>query len=186
VYCKEALKRGIFILEIIIMIKNDLPEIFLALKNHHDKKLVLYKKIAGICLLSREYLCCNTFMSSLNDVVSIYKGITIENVVSLNVYENPSYCCTLFAFKNGILTPWLSLKLSSIKNSGFSVFSLWNFKKNKFITCYLGEVNENPSDEEYTFKKINGRPVKSASGLIEDYWFGHRIQHGSGNKVNVT
>jgi hypothetical protein len=28
--------------------------------------------------------------------------------------------------------------------------------------------------------------VKSASGLIEDYWFGHQIQHGSGNKVNVT
>jgi len=89
-------------------------------------------------------------------------------------------------FKNGITTPWLSLKLSSIKNSGFGVFSLQNFKKNKFITCYLGEVNENPSDEEYTFKKINGKPVKSASGLLEDYWFGHQIQYGSGNQVNVT
>jgi len=134
------------------MISNDLSEIFFALKNHHDKKLVLYKKIAGISLLSRNYLCCNTFMTSLNDVVSIYKGITIDNVVSLNVYENPSFCCTLFVF----------------------------------ITCYLGEVNENPSDEEYTFKKINGNPVKSAFGLLEDYWFGHRIQHGSGNQVNVT
>jgi hypothetical protein len=104
-YCKEALKRGIFIkcfLEIIIMIKNNLSEIFLALKNHHDKKLVLYKKIADISLLSREYLCCNMFMNLLNDVVSIYKGITIDNVVSL------------------------SLKISSIKNSGFGVFSLQN------------------------------------------------------------
>jgi hypothetical protein len=134
----------------------------------------------------RNYLCCNTFMSLLNDVVSIYKGITIDNVVSLNVYENPSFCCTLFVFKNGISTPWLSLKLSSIKNSGFGVFSLRNFKKNEFITCYLGEVNDNPSDEEYTFKKINDKPVKSASGLLEDYWFGHQIQHGSGNQVNVT
>jgi hypothetical protein len=89
-------------------------------------------------------------------------------------------------FKNGISTPWLSLKFSSIKNSGLGVFSSWKFKKNKFITCYLGEVNENPSDEEYTFKKINGNPVKSASGLLEDYWFGHWIQHGSGNQVNVT
>jgi hypothetical protein len=113
------------------------------------------------------------FMSSLNDVVSIYKGITIDNVVSLNIYENPSFCCTLFVFKNGISTPWLSLKFSSIKNSGFGVFSLQNFKKNEFITCYLGENNENPSDEENTFKKINGNPVKSASGLLEDYWFGH-------------
>jgi len=153
------------------MIKNDLSEIFFALKNHHEKKLVLYKKIAGISLLSREYLCFNTFMSSLNDVVSIYKGITIDNVVYLNVYENPSFCCTLFVFKNGISTPWLSLKFSSIKNSGFGVFSLRNFKKNEFITCHLGEVNENPSDEEYTFKKINGKTVKSASGLLEEYWF---------------
>ena len=151
------------------MISNDLSEIFFALKSHHDKMLILYKKIAGISLLSRNYLCCNTFMTSLNDVVSIYKGITIDNVVSLNVYENPSFCCTLYVFKNGISTPWLSLKLSSIKNSGFGVFSLQNFKKNKFITCYLGEVNENPSDDEYTFKKINGKPVNSLSGLLEDY-----------------
>jgi len=115
------------------MIKNNLSEIFFALKNHHDKKLVLYKRIADISLLSGEYLCCNTFMSLLNDVVSIYKGITIGNVVSLNVYENPSFCCTLFVFKNGISTPWLSLKISTIKNSGFVVFSLQNIKKNEFM-----------------------------------------------------
>ena len=58
--------------------------------------------------------------------------------------------------------------------------------KNEFITCYLGEVNENPSDEEYTFKNINGNPMKSASGLLEEYWFGHQIQHRSGNKVNFS
>jgi hypothetical protein len=89
-------------------------------------------------------------------------------------------------FKNGISTPWLSLMFSSIKNSGLGVLSLQNFKKNEFITCYLGEVNENPSDEEYTFKKINGNPVKSASGLLKGYWFGHRIQHGSHHQVNVS
>jgi len=72
-------------------------------------------------------------------------------------------------FKNGILTPWLRLKLSSIKNSGLGVFLLQNFKEGEFITAYLGEVNKNPLDEEYTFKKINGKPVKSASGLLEDY-----------------
>jgi len=38
----------------------------------------------------------------------------------------------------------------------------------------------------YTFKMINGKRVKSASGLLEDYWFGHRIQHGNGDQVNVT
>jgi len=61
-------------------------------------------------------------------------------------------------------------------------FSLQNFKEGEFITACLGEVNENPLDEEYTFKKINGKPVKSASGSLEDYWFGHRIHHGSSVK----
>jgi hypothetical protein len=65
-------------------------------------------------------------------------------------------------------------------------FFVTKFKEVEFITCYLGEVNENPSDEEYTFKKINGKHMKSASGLLEDYWFGHLIQHGSGDQVNVT
>jgi len=166
--------------------ENDLCEICNALKEHHDKKLVLYKKIAGISLISRDYLCCNTFMTSLDDVVSVSKGITIDNVVSVNVYENPSFCSTLYVFKNGISTPWLNLKLSSIKNSGLGVFSLRNFKVGDFITAYLGEVNKNPLAEEYTFKKINGKPVNSASGFLEDYWFGHRIQHGSGDQVNVT
>ena len=104
----------------------------------------------------------------------------------MNVYEKPSLCCTLFVFKNGTLTPWLTLKFSSIKNSGLGVFSSRKFKKTDFITCYLGEVDENPSDETYTFKKINSNAINSASGLLEDYWFGHQIQHGSGNHVNVT
>jgi hypothetical protein len=125
-------------------------------------------------------------MTSLNQVVSVFKEITIDNVVSVNVYENPSFCSTLYVFKNGISTPWLNLKLSSIKNSGLGVFSLQKFEVGDFITAYLSEVNKNLLNEEYTFKKINGKPVKSASGLFEDYWFGHRIQHGSGDQVNVT
>jgi hypothetical protein len=60
------------------------------------------------------------------------------------------------------------------------------FQEERIHYCYLGELNENPSDEEYTFKKINSKPRKFASGLLEDYWFGHQIQHGSGNQVNVT
>jgi hypothetical protein len=125
-------------------------------------------------------------MTSLNQVVNVYKEVTINNVISLNIYENPSFCCTLFVFRNGTLKPWLNLKISSVKNSGLGVFSLKKFKKTEFITCYLGEVDENLSDETYTFKKINGKPINSASSLLEDYWFGHQIQHGSGNQVNVA
>jgi hypothetical protein len=167
------------------MMHNELSNIFFALKFYHDKQLPLHEKIASISLISMK-LRYNTFMTSLNQVVNIYKEVTIDNVISLNMYESPSFCCTLFVFKNGILKSWLNLKIFSVKNSGLGLFSLKKFKKTEFITCYLGEVDENPSDEMYTFKKINGKPVNSASGLLEDYWFGHQIQHGSGNQVNVT
>jgi hypothetical protein len=161
--------------EITITIHNELSNIFFALKNFHDKQLPLHEKIASISLISKK-LHYNTFMISLNQVVNVYKEVTINNVISLNIYENPSFFCTLFVFKNGTLKLWLNLKISSVKNSGLGVFSLKKFKKTEFITCYLGDVDENPSDEMHTFKKINSKPVNSASGLLEDYWFGHRIK----------
>jgi hypothetical protein len=145
------------------MISNDLCDIFFALKHHHEKNLALHIKIASISLISKK-LCNNSFMTLLTAVVKVFKEDTINNVISLNVHENPS--CSY-----GTLTPWLTLKFSSIKNSGLGVFSSQKFKKTEFINCYLGEVDENPSDETYTFKKINGKPVNSASGLLEDYWF---------------
>jgi len=115
------------------MIKNDLSKIFNALKDHHDKKLVLYKKICRhqftfnrVSLLQHvhdfTWWCCKHL-----------QRITIDNVVSLNVCENPSFCCTLYVFKNGISTPWLSLKLSSIKNSGLGVFSLQNLRRSNSL-----------------------------------------------------
>jgi len=89
---------------------NDLEEIFLTLKDFYDEKLVLHEKIARISEFSKKHLCHNTFMTSLNQAVSVFKEITIDNVISLNIYENPSFCSTLLVFKNGILTPWLKLK----------------------------------------------------------------------------
>ena len=102
---------------------NELSDIFFALKNFHDKQLPLHEKIASISLISMK-LRYNTFMTSLNQVVNIYKEVTIDNVISLNIYENPSFCCTLFVFKNGTLKPWLNLKISSVKNCGLGGFSL--------------------------------------------------------------
>jgi hypothetical protein len=111
------------IFEIIIMVFNELEEIFPTLKNFYDERLVLYEKIARISEFSRNHLCYNTFMTSLNQVVSVFKEITNDNVIFLKIYESPSYCLTLFVFKNGILTPWLKLKFSSIEKSGLGVVS---------------------------------------------------------------
>jgi len=144
---------------------NEKKSFLSTLKKFYDEKLDLYEKIARISEFSKNHLCHNTFMTSLNQLVSVFKEITIDNVIFLNIYENPSFCSTLFVIKNGILTLWLKLRFSSIKNSGLGVFLSQNFKKNEFITCYLGEVNQDPSDDEYTFKKINSKPVNSLSGL---------------------
>ncbi len=110
------------------MILNELSKIFFALKYFHDKQLHLHEKIASISLISKK-LHYNTFMTSLNQVVNIYKEVTMDNLISLNCYENLSFCCTLFVFKNGTLKPWLNLKISSVKNSGLGVFSLKNSRR---------------------------------------------------------
>jgi SET domain-containing protein len=78
------------------------------------------------------------------------------------------------------------MKASSIKNSGFGVFAARSFEKDEFVTCYLGVLDLEPQDVTYTFKKINAAPELPSGELKEDYWFGHRINHGSGDKVNVT
>jgi hypothetical protein len=103
------------------MISNDLSEIYFALKYYHDKNLPLHEKIASISRISKN-LCHNFFMTSLNEIVKVFKEVTIKHVISLNIYENPPISCTLFVLKNGILKPWLNLKFSSIKNSGLGFF----------------------------------------------------------------
>jgi len=75
------------IFEIIIMVSDELDEIFSTLKNFYDKKLVLYEKIARISEFSRNHLCYNMFMTLLNQVVSVYKEITIDNVIFLNIMK---------------------------------------------------------------------------------------------------
>jgi hypothetical protein len=110
------------------MMPNELSDIFFALQFFHDKQLPLHEKIASISLISKK-LHYNTFMTLLNQVVNVYKEVTIDNVISLNIYENPSFFCTLFVFKYGTLKPWLNLKIFSVKNSGLGVFSLKNSRR---------------------------------------------------------
>jgi hypothetical protein len=86
------------------MISNKLSEIFSALKYFHDKQLPLHEKITSISLISKK-LCYNIFMTSPYEVVKVYKEVTIDNVISLYIYENPSFSCTLFVFQNGTLKP---------------------------------------------------------------------------------
>jgi hypothetical protein len=104
----------------------------------------------------------------------------------VNVYDNPSFCSELVVFFKEREHPWLTMKVSSIKNGGFGVFAAHSFVKDEFVTCYLGVLDLEPQDVTYTFNKISAAPELPSGELKEDYWFGHRINHGSGDKVNVT
>ncbi len=122
----------------------------------------------------------------------------ISEVSTLSLYENPSLSITLRVIKDDLEESWLHLRKSSIPNSGFGVFAARSFRKNEFITCYLGDLTDD-SEGSYVFKKINGLSLSTGNVdnygncwnclgkplLVSDHWFAHRIQHGSGGKVNV-
>jgi hypothetical protein len=71
-------------------------------------------------------------------------------------------------------------------NGGLGVFSARFFMKNKFVTGNLSVLDLAPQDITYTFKKINGAARTSTGDLVEDYWLGHRINHGSGEKLLLS
>ena len=97
------------------------------------------------------------------------------------LYENPSLSITLRVIKDDLEESWLHLPKSCIPNSGFGVFfSARPFRKNEFITCYLGELTDD-SEGSYVFKKINGFSL--SMGNVDNY--GNCWNCLSGGKVNV-
>jgi hypothetical protein len=62
-------------------------------------------------------------MTTFKDIIKLYKEVSIDTVTSLNIYENSSILSTLVVFSNGTFKKWLTLKLSTIKNSGLGFFS---------------------------------------------------------------
>jgi len=141
---------------------------------------------------------CNIYISLLDSVVKIYKDLSVSEVTTLWLYENPSLSITLRVIKDDLEESWLHLCKSCISNSGFGVFAARPLRKNEFITCYLGELTD-ATEGSYVFKKINGFSLSMGDVdnygncwnclgkplLVSDHWFAHRIQHGSGGKVNV-
>ena len=84
-------------------------------------------------------------------------------------------------FKNR-LTHRLSMSKSTITGAGFGVFAEKPFRKNEFITVYMGKK----VDYTYIYGNLVGLPSDyEFKGIHEEYWLGHRINHGSGPKANV-
>jgi hypothetical protein len=166
------------------MRENALFEIFSSLKKFCGEDLDVHQKIAFISQFATK-LCFLTYFMDLSAQVKIFKTVSINPVISMNVYDNPSFCSNLIVSFKGREHLWLTMKASTIKNGGFDVFAARSFVQGEFVTCYLGVLDLEPQDVSYTFKKINAALELPRGELKEDYWFGHRINHGSGDKVNV-
>ena len=176
---------------------NILYEIFTAVTAFVDPSLNVHERIHRITEIVSSFNR-NVYISSLDSVFKIYQDLHISEVSTLSLYENPSLSFTLRVIKDDLEQSWLHLRQSSIPNSGFGVFSARTFRKNEFITCYLGDLTDD-SEGSYVFKKINGLSLSTGNVdnygncwnclgkplLVSDHWFAHRIQHGSGGKVNV-
>jgi hypothetical protein len=98
------------------------------------------------------------------------------------VYNNDELKITLIVIFENRLTRWLSMSKSTITGAGFGVFAEKPFRKDEFITVYLGKK----VDYTYMHGNVVGLPsVYEFKGIHEEYWLGHRINHGSGRKANV-
>jgi hypothetical protein len=74
------------------------------------------------------------------------------------------------------------MKKSSVYEKGFGVFALHDFSARKYVTVYLGKKFDNTC----IFGDILGLSKNfKTNGFQEEYWFGHRINHGSGRKKNL-
>jgi hypothetical protein len=84
--------------------------------------------------------------------------------------------------KNGEIEKWLEMKKSSLIAGGFGVFAVHDFSANEFATVYLG----NKFDLTYRFRDILALPNNfKTSSFQEEYWFGHRINHGGKNNLEI-
>jgi hypothetical protein len=147
---------------------NALFEIFSSLKTFCGKCLKVDEKIAFIRQFATE-LCNPIYFTDLSTRVKISKSVSINPVISVNVYNNPTFFSELVVFFKEREDPWLTMKVSSIMNGVFGVFAARSFEKDEFVTCYLGVLDLEPQDVTYTFKKINAAPELPSGELMEDF-----------------
>lgn len=114
---------------------------------------------------STSQICANLFENNLFGF-RVYCSLEISCLKNYSVYNNDELKITLIVIFENRLTRWLSMSKSTITGAGFGVFAEKPFRKNEFITVYLGKK------VDYTY--MHGNVV----GLPSGYEF-------KGNSKNV-
>jgi len=123
-------------------------------------------------------ICSNLFIQTDYDF-HVLISISIPIMMEYDPYKNESLVMTLNVEENGEIEKWLEMKKSSLFAGGFGVFAVHDFSANEFVTVYLGKK----FDLTYRFGDLLALPNNfKTSGFQEEYWLGHRINHGSGGK----
>jgi hypothetical protein len=107
---------------------NILYEIFVAVTASVDPSVNVHERIHCIMEVVSSFNF-NIYISLLDSVVKIYKDLSVSEVTTLWLYENPSLSITLRVITDGVEESWLHLHKSCIPNSGFGVFSAQPFRK---------------------------------------------------------
>ena len=131
--------------------------------------------------LGKTSIICSNLSHSSDFPYRVYYDLKIDIVTNLDPYKNNSLQMTLKISDGTTIVNWLKMKQSDIPNGGFGVFALRPFQISEFVTAYLGE--ELPT--KYRFGNIISILPRPNIGIFHnEYWFGHRINHGSGYHRN--
>jgi len=128
-------------------------------------------------------ICLSLFTKTEYDF-RVFISISIPIMTRYDPYENDSLVMSLNVEENGKIEKWLEMKKNLVFEGGFGVFALRDFSTKEFVTVYLGQK----IDKTYIFGDIDVLGLSKnfkTSGFQEEYWLGHRINHGSGGKNNL-
>lgn len=126
-------------------------------------------------------ICANMFENYFLGY-RVFFSISVNCVKSYSLYENDNLVISLMIDDGKQLTRWLTMKKSNVVDAGFGVFAEKCFEPNEFITAYLGKK----IDYTYMYGELVSIPTEYVfKGIHEEYWLGHRINHGSGSNVNA-
>jgi hypothetical protein len=142
----------------------------------------IYKEIKEKEDIEKTSIICSNLFIQTDYNFRVFISISIPIMTAYDPYKNESLVMTLNDEKNGQIEKWLEMKKSSLIAGGFGVFAARDFSAEEFVTVYLGKK----FDLNYRFGDILALPNNfKLSGFQEEYWFSHRINHGSGGKNNL-